>query len=145
MPAVVTPYTLTGLSFYLVDLVLRASKMRLRTATITAIDEQMTLIAVQGIDNGWRAGQHVWQVSHYLGSIKSNPTRTFLGYAYCRATVHGSHMLSLSQMHQHHTHLSRSKPKDFRHAVCYYTRVSLATSHAPLTWMLVYTLVLRPT
>lgn len=60
MPVVVTPYTLTGLSFYLADLILRSCKMRLRPATITALDDEMTLIAIQGIDNGWRAGQHVW-------------------------------------------------------------------------------------
>ncbi|CAE7208231.1 unnamed protein product [Rhizoctonia solani] len=60
MPAVVMPYTLSGLVFYLIDLVFRACKMRVRSATISAIDDQMTLIAIHGIDDGWRAGQHVW-------------------------------------------------------------------------------------
>ncbi|KAJ1302681.1 hypothetical protein OPQ81_002997 [Rhizoctonia solani] len=60
MPAVVIPYTLSGLAFYVVDLVFRACRMRIRPATITAIDDQMTLIEVHDIDDGWRAGQHVW-------------------------------------------------------------------------------------
>ncbi|KDN49025.1 hypothetical protein RSAG8_02378, partial [Rhizoctonia solani AG-8 WAC10335] len=60
MPAVVMPYTLSGLAFYLIDLVFRACRMRIKPATISAIDDQMTLIAVHGIEDGWRAGQHVW-------------------------------------------------------------------------------------
>ncbi|KAH7338868.1 hypothetical protein B0J17DRAFT_393702 [Rhizoctonia solani] len=60
MPAIVVPYTLSGLAFYLIDLMLRACKMRIRPATITALDDQMTLVAVHGVDDGWRAGQHVW-------------------------------------------------------------------------------------
>ncbi|CAE6415365.1 unnamed protein product [Rhizoctonia solani] len=60
MLAVVAPYTLSGLAFYLIDLVLRACKVRIRPATISAIDDQMTLIAVRDIDDGWKAGQHVW-------------------------------------------------------------------------------------
>lgn len=60
MPAVVAPYTLSGLAFYIIDLVFRACKMRIRPATISAIDDQMTLIAIHSIDDGWKAGQHVW-------------------------------------------------------------------------------------
>ncbi|GAB1526916.1 hypothetical protein RhiTH_010090 [Rhizoctonia solani] len=60
MPTVVAPYTISGLSFYLVDLVFRAWKIRIRPATINAIDDQMTLIEVHGVNDGWRAGQHVW-------------------------------------------------------------------------------------
>ncbi|CAE6473105.1 unnamed protein product [Rhizoctonia solani] len=60
MPAIVIPYTLSGLAFYLIDLVFRACKMRIRLATITALDDQMTMVVVHGVDDGWRAGQHVW-------------------------------------------------------------------------------------
>ncbi|KAG8689244.1 hypothetical protein FRC11_003584, partial [Ceratobasidium sp. 423] len=74
MPAIVLPYTLTGLGFYLVDLVFRGFKMRIRPATISAIDDQMTLITVHGVDDGWRAGQHVWlRVLHGDYSWESHP------------------------------------------------------------------------
>ncbi|CUA67450.1 putative iron reductase [Rhizoctonia solani] len=59
-PAVVVPYTLSGLAFYVIDLVFRAWRMQIRPATISAIDDQMTLITVHDIDDGWKAGQHVW-------------------------------------------------------------------------------------
>lgn len=62
MPAAVVPYTMTGIVFYAADLIFRAYKMRFKSATVTAIDDQMTLINVHGINDGWRAGQHIRQV-----------------------------------------------------------------------------------
>ena len=54
------PYILIAGGLYLFDRLVRLFRTRYTTARITALSELgMTRVEVQGINAGWRAGQHV--------------------------------------------------------------------------------------
>ncbi|KAG0700330.1 iron reductase [Suillus ampliporus] len=54
-----SPWIFPPLAFYGADVLLRLLRYRIKDATLTAQDAQMTLIRVHNCDDGWLAGQHV--------------------------------------------------------------------------------------
>ncbi|KAG1729971.1 iron reductase [Suillus paluster] len=54
-----SPWIFPPLALYGADVLLRLLRYRIKDATLTAQDDQMTLIRVHNCDDGWLAGQHV--------------------------------------------------------------------------------------
>ncbi|KAI0049071.1 iron reductase [Auriscalpium vulgare] len=53
------PWIYPPLAFYGLDFLMRLLRMRIKDASLTAVDREMTLIRVHDCDGGWEAGQHV--------------------------------------------------------------------------------------
>lgn len=54
------PYLGASIAFLVLDNLLNMFKSRVKRATFTAMPAGLTRIEVQGINNGWRAGQHIF-------------------------------------------------------------------------------------
>ncbi|KAK4698259.1 hypothetical protein P7C70_g8022, partial [Phenoliferia sp. Uapishka_3] len=60
VPEVARPYTYVGIGGYILDVVVRIAKTRLKSANVVTLAGGVTMLQVSGLSNGWRAGQHVW-------------------------------------------------------------------------------------
>ncbi|KAK7027523.1 ferric-chelate reductase Frp1 [Paramarasmius palmivorus] len=68
------PWIFPPLAFYGLDMLLRLFKYRIKDATLTAIDNQMTLIRIPHCDSGWEAGQHIRLRVFFSGRVfESHP------------------------------------------------------------------------
>ncbi|KAF9256526.1 hypothetical protein L218DRAFT_936602 [Marasmius fiardii PR-910] len=68
------PWIFPPLAFYGFDMLLRLFKYRIKDATLTAVDHQMTLIRIPYCDVGWEAGQHIRLRVFFSGRIlESHP------------------------------------------------------------------------
>ena len=54
------PWILVSLGVFALDVAYRLAGTRVRTARLVAREGGVTQITVDGLDAGWRAGQHVW-------------------------------------------------------------------------------------
>ncbi|KAK7032505.1 ferric-chelate reductase Frp1 [Paramarasmius palmivorus] len=68
------PWIFPPLAFYGFDMLLRLFKYRIKDATLTPVDSQMTLIRIPHCDAGWEAGQHVRLRVFFSGRVfESHP------------------------------------------------------------------------
>ncbi|KAJ3711396.1 hypothetical protein C8R42DRAFT_616455 [Lentinula raphanica] len=69
-----TPWIFPPLAFYAADMLMRMLRVRIKDATLTAVDSNMTLIRVQNCDTNWIAGQHVRLRVFFSGRVfESHP------------------------------------------------------------------------
>ncbi|KAJ3757470.1 iron reductase [Lentinula raphanica] len=69
-----TPWIFPPLAFYAADMLMRMLRVRIKDATLTAVDSNMTLIRVQDCDTNWIAGQHVRLRVFFSGRVfESHP------------------------------------------------------------------------
>ncbi|KAK7676992.1 hypothetical protein QCA50_020021 [Cerrena zonata] len=54
-----SPWIFPPLAFYGLDILLRLFRYRIKDASLTAVDQNMTIINIHDCDAGWQAGQHV--------------------------------------------------------------------------------------
>ncbi|KAJ3795542.1 iron reductase [Lentinula aff. detonsa] len=68
------PWIFPPLAFYAADMLMRMLRVRIKDATLTAVDPNMTLIRVQDCDTNWIAGQHVRLRVFFSGRVfESHP------------------------------------------------------------------------
>ncbi|KAJ3995058.1 iron reductase [Lentinula boryana] len=68
------PWIFPPLAFYTADMLMRMLRVRIKDATLTAVDPNMTLIRVQDCDTNWIAGQHVRLRVFFSGRVfESHP------------------------------------------------------------------------
>jgi ferric-chelate reductase len=68
------PWIFPPLAFYAADMLLRMLRVRIKDASLTAVDPNMTLIRVQDCDANWIAGQHVRLRVFFSGRVfESHP------------------------------------------------------------------------
>ncbi|KAL8276777.1 hypothetical protein RQP46_010833 [Phenoliferia psychrophenolica] len=89
------PYTVVGLGGLGLDFLLRLVHTRWRPANIMALSGGMTMIQVDGVAQGWRAGQHVWvRVLEGRRAGENHPFTIANAPADC-SPLPGSHSLTL--------------------------------------------------
>lgn len=65
------PYCVAGASLYGADLLIRATRTRISTASLQAVPGcDSTMVSVAGLREGWRAGQHVVLRVPKLGGLR---------------------------------------------------------------------------
>ncbi|KIK58003.1 hypothetical protein GYMLUDRAFT_75092 [Collybiopsis luxurians FD-317 M1] len=68
------PWIFPPLAFYAADMLMRMLRVRIKDATLNAVDSNMTLIRVQDCDSNWIAGQHVRVRVFFSGRVfESHP------------------------------------------------------------------------
>lgn len=84
-----SPWIFPPLALYGLDMLMRLFRYRIKDATVTAVDNQMTIIRILDCDFGWEAGQHVCLRVFFSGRVFESHPLTILsapGRVSCMST-----------------------------------------------------------
>ncbi|KAK0450521.1 iron reductase [Desarmillaria tabescens] len=73
-----SPWIFPPLAFYGLDMLMRLFRYRIKDATVTAVDNQMTIIRIPDCDFGWEAGQHICLRVFFSGRVFESHPLTIL-------------------------------------------------------------------
>ncbi|KAK0436227.1 iron reductase [Armillaria borealis] len=73
-----SPWIFPPLALYGLDMLMRLFRYRIKDATVTAVDNQMTIIRIPDCDFGWEAGQHVCVRVFFSGRVFESHPLTIL-------------------------------------------------------------------
>ncbi|KAK0185299.1 iron reductase [Armillaria mellea] len=73
-----SPWIFPPLASYGLDMLMRLFRYRIKDATVTAVDNQMTIIRIPDCDFGWEAGQHVCLRVFFSGRVFESHPLTIL-------------------------------------------------------------------
>ncbi|PBK65298.1 iron reductase [Armillaria solidipes] len=73
-----SPWIFPPLALYGLDMLMRLFRYRIKDATVTAVDNQMTIIRIPDCDFGWEAGQHVCLRVFFSGRVFESHPLTIL-------------------------------------------------------------------
>ncbi|KAK0234313.1 iron reductase [Armillaria fumosa] len=73
-----SPWIFPPLALYGLDMLMRLLRYRIKDATVSAVDNQMTIIRISDCDFGWEAGQHVCLRVFFSGCVFESHPLTIL-------------------------------------------------------------------
>ncbi|GAA5998791.1 hypothetical protein JCM5350_002965 [Sporobolomyces pararoseus] len=95
-PSVARPYTISCLVIYAFDLVLRVLKTRSSLVSLAALSSGTTMVQAHSVNDGWRAGQHVFvRVWTWRRWFESHPFTVAVASTSESPLDSGSHKLTL--------------------------------------------------